>query len=96
MGLHRNGLYNIYRFIDVKQNKNSEWYAENIELVSASNVISINSDSSAKDVLTQLKQLGIVDSSDSRRYTITDLESAIIEVKKKKDGQPICRLQHLN
>lgn len=83
--------YKIMLFVGVGQNSEGQWYACDLTPIQSS-FVTIDKDTTLKEVLVQLKSANVVDNTDARKFIATDLTAPLIEIKRKKDECPICRL----
>ena len=83
--------YRVFNYTTVKKNSEGAWAVSNMDKTDMT--VQIDDDSSPKDVCQKLRNLGVLQSANMRTLKVSDLSKSIIEVKAKKDSQPLCRLQ---
>lgn len=83
--------YRVTEYVNVTQNDEGQWVVIDKQLTDV--IIKLDKDTEPRDVCKTLKSEGILSSSDMRKLLITSFDSDIIEIKEKKTGSPICRLE---
>lgn len=83
--------YQVIDYKEVVQNDEGQWAVTQTE--SKDIFVEIEDNAEPREVCKTLKAEGVINTSDMRKIQMTDLGSDIVEIKEKKTGCPICRLE---
>lgn len=83
--------YQVINYVDVQQVSGDLWCVNQVAKTDL--VVLIKDNTEAKDICKDLKREGILESANMRTLKISDLSKDIVEIKEKKSGKPLCRLE---
>ena len=78
----------------VVNNYNGSW-GVNLTKTSDKIILVDSVESTASDILKQLKAFGYIESCDKRKMAVSPLDRDLVIVSQKKDKKPLCQLERI-